>query len=224
MISPALLGTAAFAAGAGLSTFFAPCAFPLLPGYVGYYVRRNGADSLGLRAAAAAGIGSLAALSAVAGLAFALGRALTSRLPLLEPVVGAGLVGFGLLVLVDRAPTLPARLPERPDSVFGFGAFGAAYAVAAAGCVLPLFLGVVSQASTLPPVEGGAVLAVYAGAVTAPLVGVSLLAGAGVGLVSRLSAHTRRIERAAAVVMIAAGVGQLYLSLVVLDVLSLGLG
>ena len=32
-----LAGTASFALGAGAATFFSPCAYALLPGYVGYY-------------------------------------------------------------------------------------------------------------------------------------------------------------------------------------------
>ncbi|ESP89740.1 cytochrome C biogenesis protein transmembrane region/thiol-disulfide transporter [Candidatus Halobonum tyrrellensis G22] len=48
MTSAAFLGTVAFAAGAGLTTFFAPCAFPLLPGYVGYYVHQSEDETPGV--------------------------------------------------------------------------------------------------------------------------------------------------------------------------------
>lgn len=218
MIGSEFLGALAFAASTGVATFFAPCAFPLLPGYVGYYV--TGADrATGVAAATAAASGALVALGAVAGLVFALGRAVTTVLPLFEPLVGVGLVGFGALVLTGRAPDLRVALPERPESVLGFGAFGAVYAVAAAGCVAPLFLGVVTQSLAFSPARGIAVLGAYAGAVAAPLVGVTLLASAGVDTWRGLGRHAGRLERAAAVVMILAGLGQLYLSVVVLDVL-----
>ncbi|WP_134669323.1 cytochrome c biogenesis protein CcdA [Halorussus marinus] len=212
------VGALAFAAGTGVTTFFAPCAFPLLPGYVGYYVNESG-DESAVAAAAAAASGALVSLAAVAALAFALGRTVTTLLPLFEPVVGVGLVAFGALTLTGRAPDLRVALPARPESVAGFGAFGAAYAVAAAGCVAPLFLGVVTQALAFPPVRGVAVLGAYAGAVAAPLVGVTLLASAGVEAWRDLGRYAGTLERAAAVVMILAGLGQLYLSVVVLDVL-----
>lgn len=219
MTGAAYVGALAFAASAGVATFFAPCAFPLLPGYVGYYVHRSGADPPGVASAAAAAVGSLAALGVLAGLAFALGRTLTTTIPRLEPVVAVVLIGFGVLVLADRVPTVTVPLPPRPESVLGFGVFGALYAVAAAGCVVPLLLGVVAQASTLSLPGGIAVLGVYAGAVTAPLVGVTLLTSVGLESWRGLGRYAGQVKRVAGGVMIAAGVGQLYLSVVVLDVL-----
>lgn len=209
-------GAVGFAVGAGVATFFAPCAFPLLPGYVGYFLERGGDDSPGAAAAAAA-LGSLGAFALVAGAAYALGRRLTSVLPAFEPLVGVALVAFGAATLLGRGSATVA-LPSRPDSVVGFGLFGGAYALAAAGCVVPVFLGVVAQALALPPAGATAVLAAYAGAATAPLVGVTLLASAGVDAWRSLGRYAGALERAAAVVMIVAGLGQVALSLVVLDV------
>jgi len=209
-------GAVGFAVGAGVATFFAPCAFPLLPGYVGYFLERGGDDSPGAAAAAAA-LGSLASFALVAGAAYALGRRLTSVLPAFEPLVGVALVAFGAATLLGRGSATVA-LPSRPDSVVGFGLFGGAYALAAAGCVVPVFLGVVAQALALPPAGATAVLAAYAGAATAPLVGVTLLASAGVDAWRSLGRYAGALERAAAVVMIVAGLGQVALSLVVLDV------
>ncbi|WP_276281152.1 cytochrome c biogenesis CcdA family protein [Halorussus caseinilyticus] len=218
MTTSEFAGAVAFAASTGVTTFFAPCAFPLLPGYVGYYVSEND-DSSGVVPAAAAASGALVALGAIAALAFALGQTVTSVLPLFEPIVGVGLVAFGALTLTGRAPDLRVALPERPDSVAGFGVFGAVYALAAAGCVAPLFLGVVTQALAFSPARGLAVLGAYSGAVAAPLVGVTLLTSAGVETWRDLGRYSGTLERAAAVVMILAGLGQLYLSVVVLEVL-----
>jgi len=219
MITSAFLSTLVFAASAGLATFFAPCAFPLLPGYVGYYVQQSESESPGITSALAAAVGSVAALGIVAGLAFALGQQLTTLLPLLEPVVGVGLVVFGLLVFFDRIPKATISLPQRPESVFGFGLFGAVYVLAAAGCVVPLFLGVVTQALTLSLPSGVVMLGVYVGSVTAPLVGVTLLTSVGVESWREFGRYAGRMKRVAAGVMIAAGIGQLYLSIVVLDVI-----
>jgi cytochrome c-type biogenesis protein len=219
MAGTAFLGTLAFAASAGLATFFAPCAFPLLPGYVGYYVQQGDDETPGVASAGAAAIGSLLALGVVAGLAFGFGQTLTSTLPMLEPVVGLGLLGFGLLVLSGRSPTATIPLPRRPESVAGFGVFGAAYALAAAGCVVPLFLGVLTQALTFSVPRGLIVLGVYAGAVTVPLIGVTLLTSAGIESWRSFGRFADQLKRVAALVMIVAGIGQLYLSIVVLDVL-----
>lgn len=216
MSATALFGAVAFAASAGLATFFAPCAFPLLPGYVGFYLQqadRPPAAIAGLTAA----MGAVLALGGVAALVFVVGRRLTSVLPLFEPIIGGLLVVFGVFVLSGRAsPTVP--LPKRPESLVGFGVFGAVYALAAAGCVVPLFLGVVAQASALPPTRGGLVLGTYAATVAVPLLGVTLLSDAGVSTWRSFGGYTGRVKQAAGALLVAAGVGQLYLSVVVLDV------
>jgi cytochrome c-type biogenesis protein len=215
--SAAFLGAVAFAASAGLTTFFAPCAFPLLPGYVGFYLQQDDrppAVVSGLTAAT----GAVVALGGIAALVFAVGRRLTSVLPLFEPVIGGLLVVFGLLVLTGRAsPTIP--LPKRPESLLGFGVFGAVYALAAAGCVVPLFLGVVAQASSLAPTRGLVVLGTYAATVAVPLLGVTLLSDAGVDAWRSFGGYSGRLKQAAGALLVVAGLGQIYLSVVVLDVL-----
>jgi len=215
----AVLGTLAFAASAGVATFFAPCAFPLLPGYVGYYLRESDGDVGMVPPATAAAFGALGALTLVALLVLALGQPLKNALPMLEPVIGAGLIVFGVVMLLNREPELRVPLPQRPASVTGFGVFGAVYAVAAAGCVVPLFFGVVTQALALPVQASVLVLSVYALGVALPLVGVTLLAGVGIGLCRTFGTYLQRMHQVAAVVMILAGSGQIYLAVFELSVL-----
>ncbi len=219
MLEPGTLGVLGFAAGAGVTTFFAPCAFPLLPGYVGYYLGESEGGVAAVPAAATASAGTLAALALVGGLVLALGRSLTGVLPLFEPVVGFALVAFGLLTLRGGELGVDVRLPSRPDTLLGFGAFGAVYAIAAAGCVVPLFLGVVAQALALEGAASGLALGAYAVGVAAPLAGVTLLAGAGVDAWRSVGGYTGRIKQAAGVVMVLAGLGQLYLAADLLGVL-----
>ena len=219
MVETAVVGALAFAASAGVATFFAPCAFPLLPGYVGYYLSENDGETSMLAPAGAAAGGALGALAVVALLVLAVGQPVKTALPVLEPVIGAGLIAFGLTTLLNRGPELRVPLPERPASVTGFGVFGAVYAVAAAGCVVPLLFGVVTQALALPVHRSALVLAVYALGVTVPLVGVTLLAGVGIDSWRSLGTYSRRVQQVAAVVMIAAGGGQIYLAVFELGVL-----
>ena len=218
MTQSAFLGTLAFAGGAGVTTFFSPCAFPLLPGYVGYYVH-NSDESAPAIVSAIAAAGALLAVGVIGGLAVRVGQQLTTLLPLFEPLAGAALVVFGVAILFGMTPSQPIQLPARPDSLLGFAGFGAVYAVAAAGCVVPIFFGVISQALTLPDLQAAVVLGGYAVGLAAPLVGVTLLTSAGIESWRAAGRYTGWLKRGAAVVMIAAGIGQLYLSIVVLDVL-----
>jgi cytochrome c-type biogenesis protein len=219
MLEPAVVGALAFAASAGVATFFAPCAFPLLPGYVGYYLSENDGDTGMLAPAGAAAGGALGALAVVALLVLAVGQPVKTALPVLEPIIGVGLIAFGIATLMNRGPELRVPLPERPASVTGFGLLGAVYVVAAAGCVVPLLFGVVTQALALPAHSSALVLAVYALGVTLPLVGVTLLASVGIDSWRSLGTYSRRVQQVAAVVMTVAGGGQIYLAVFELGVL-----
>jgi len=214
MIEPAFAGTVSFAVGAGLATFFAPCAYPLLPGYVGYVLQDEGTGIGGATARGlAASAGAVVVLACLGGLLLAVGGRLSRHLPLLEPLVGAALVGLGVLALTDRAPRLHLRLPERRASVAGAAVFGGGYALAAAGCVVPVVLGVVTQSLALSPPRAAVALGSYAAATALPLTGVTLLSAVGSDAIRTWSAHTGTITRLAAVVMILAGVAQVGASL-----------
>lgn len=220
MTDAAFLGTLAFAATTGLATFFAPCAYPLLPGYVGFYLGQEDADLAGaLVRGAAATVGALAVLGTVGGMLVVAGQSLVSRLVFVEPVIGLALVVLGLLFLSGRGPSFHVMLPERRSSVPGFVLFGGVYAVAAAGCVVPAILALVTQSSTLPPGQAAVALGLYALTAAVPIFGVTLLAAAGSDVLRGAARHVGSVQRVAAVVMIVAGVAQVYLSLSFLGVL-----
>jgi cytochrome c-type biogenesis protein len=205
---------------AGVTTFFSPCAYPLLPGYVGFYVNSVDAESASVVGAGARGvaaaIGVLATFALLAGATVRIGYSTLSNITVFETLVGGLLIAFGLLVVSGRAPSVSVPLPERRSSVFGFGVFGAGYALAGAGCVAPVFLSVVARAIALPSETAVLLLGVYAGTVAALMAATTV--ATGVGLVSnanRAMAHAGLLKRIAGAVMIVAGIGQLYLSLVV---------
>ena len=213
-----------FALVAGVATFFSPCAYPLLPGYVGFYVSQTEGEQASLSGALSrglvAGVGVLATFGVLLVAAYWVGHSTLSNIVLFEPIVGAILVVFGLLVVFDRAPSLSIPLPKRRSSVFGFGIFGAGYALAAAGCVAPLFVAVLAQALALPPVSAALVVGTYVGSVVVLMISLTVATGMGVvASAGRLAAHSELLERIAGVVMIVAGLGQLYLAIFVLDVI-----
>jgi cytochrome c-type biogenesis protein len=217
LLTGEVVGTVGFALSVGVVTFFAPCAYPLLPGYVGYYLGQEeatlgGAAVRGLAAAA----GALVTLGVFAAVILTLGQAVVSQVTHLEPLVGLGLVGLGVLTLSGRAPEVQVLLPERSASVSGFAVFGAVYALAAAGCVVPAVIAVVTQALTLPPAGTALAFGGYAVAVAGPLAAVTLLAALGSGLVRRASGYIGSIHRAAGVIMILAGGWQIARSVVFL--------
>jgi cytochrome c-type biogenesis protein len=131
-----------------------------------------------------------------------------------EAAVGLALVGLGVLVLTRRAPLLTVSLPERRADTPGFALFGAGYAAASAGCVLPVFLAVVVQSVALPLPQAVTVLLVYTLAAALPLLALTLLVGLGVDVAAaKLGGLGSLLERAAGVVLVLAGTGQLVVAL-----------
>lgn len=214
MTDAAFLGTVAFAATTGLATFFAPCAYPLLPGYVGFYLGQDEADLSGaLVRGLAATVGALVVLGTVATVLVLAGQSLVSQLVFLEPVIGVALVVLGVALLSGRTPSLHVLLPERKSTVAGFGVFGGVYAVAAAGCVVPALLALVTQSLALPAEQTAVALGVYALTAAVPIFGVTLLAAVGSDAFRGVARYVGSIQRVAGVVVVVAGLTQVYLSL-----------
>ena len=193
-----------FAAGVGVAAFVSPCAYALLPGYLGYYIGMTEGNRPSLVAAlvrgGAAAVGAVTTFVILAATTAMVGDTLASMLPALEIGVSLVLIALGLVIVAGRDLSVHVSLPKRRSSVTGFGLFGALYAVAAAGCVAPLFLAVVVQALPLAPVETAGVFA----ALTAPFA--TLLVGATVGIAFGVDVYSRRVSRISSTLVRAAGV------------------
>jgi len=211
-----------FAFAAGAATFFAPCAFPLLPGYVAFYLGQgdgSGAVPLPTRLRRAVVVGGLASLGfflvygALAGIVASVGAGALADIATLELAVGGLLVVLGAAMASGRFdPSLHVQLPERRRSAGGFFLFGVVYGVAAAGCTAPVFVGLALFALGSGPLGAAAVLGSYAAGMATLMVAVTLLAAVGrVGLLRTLSRNTGRVSRVAGALLALAGVAQIYL-------------
>jgi cytochrome c-type biogenesis protein len=216
--------TVAFAVTTGATTFFAPCAFPLLPGYVGYYIGAESDDGTSVLSGAlvrgvAASVGVLATFGVLAVAAVTVGQPLQAHLSQLELVVGVLLVALGLWTLSGRTTGWHARLTERRTSIAGFVGFGGLYAVAATGCVAPVFLAVVSQALTFGPVGTAAVLGGYAAGMAVLMIAATVAVAVGVKITTdRFAGLTDRLTPIAGGIVVGAGLVQVWLALFVYTV------
>jgi len=140
----------AFALGAGVATFFSPCAYPLLPGYVGFYVSQTEGEDASLSGALSrgliAGTGALVTLGVLLVAAYQIGHSTLSNITLFEPIVGALLVVFGLLIVFDRAPSLSITLPKRRSSVPRLWDLRGRLRTGGCGVCCTLFIAVIAQA------------------------------------------------------------------------------
>lgn len=225
-----------FAFAAGVATFFAPCAFPLLPGYVAYFIGNEGDDPgntdggdsknadrpLRARIRRAAVVGLLTSLgfflvyAALVGVVLAVGTRALANVSVLELVVGTLLVvlGTGMATGTVKPGSLHVSLPERRRSPTGFLLFGIVYAAAAAGCTAPVFIGLAGFALSGGPVAAISTFGAYAAGMSALMVAVTVASALGRdALVRRVSRNTARISRAAGVLLVGAGLAQIYLFL-----------
>lgn len=218
MLTADLLATLGLALGTGVVTFFSPCAYALLPGYVGYYVGTAETPapsqlSTGIRRGLAAGVGVLGSFSLLLVGAILGGQLLQTWLPYLEFGVGLALIGLGGLLLRGNPIGWHVSLPTRRDSLSGFVGFGALYAVAAAGCVAPFFLAVVLRALTLSPSGTVLVLGSYAAVVASLLTATTILLTIGYRItIQKVGQLSYYATRAGGVLLIAAGMIQLWLA------------
>lgn len=209
---------AGFAFGAGIATFFSPCVFALLPGYISYYVTAVDGESPPLAGATVRGLaatgGAFVTFGVLSILAVAAGETIEWAIPVVEPLIGVALVGLGLLVFWKGSFSLSVPLPERRTSVLGFGIFGAVYAIAATACVLPLFLSVAVLSFDLSVAGTVLVLGAYATSFGALMIAATIATAVGYDAVlGQVGSRAGVLTRVAAVVLVLAGIGQIYIAL-----------
>ncbi len=217
---------------AGTATFFAPCAFPLLPGYLSYFLSDTASATVGdgkppdapfvsrlssplLRAGVvsiAAALGMTLVYVALAGTTITLGAAALADIAVLELVVGSMFIlGGSAMALGWKIDGSLVRLPERRRSVGGFFVFGVLYAAAAAGCTAPLFIAVIVRGIAAGPSLGIGLALAYALGMSVVLIVLTVASALGsASLVSKLSQHTETIYRLSGGLLVVSGIAEIY--------------
>lgn len=236
--------TLGFAFTAGVFTFFAPCAYPLLPGYVSYYLGVSAAaptpdggtttaghvdQRLGSDIAQAVSVGLLVSVgffvvyAVLAGVVVSFGTQLLAGISLLELIVGGLLIVIGGAMAAGWKPGgSMVQLPERKRSAAGFVGFGVLYAAAAAGCSAPIFIAVAVKALASNATTAVGVFGAYAAGMSVLMVGVTVLIAVGRDtLLRRVTQRMDRIYRIAGGFLVVAGLVQVYFFLFRFDGLRL---
>jgi cytochrome c-type biogenesis protein len=250
-----------FALTAGGFTFFAPCAYPLLPGYITYYlgestthqysdsgfnqdrgrITNSLAKALGVILSPVLAVrlsraiivsiivsaGFFVIYGVLAGVVAFLGAPLLTNISALELVVGVLLVmSGGLMAAGWEPPALRVPLPKRRRSKVGYFAFGVLYGAAAAGCTAPIFIGIAFQALSLGTGFSLLVFGAYAAGMSMLMMTVTIATALGQGvLLEWFSQHVSLVYRGAGVLLMLAGVAEIYLFLFRFNGLELlGLG
>ena len=207
-----------FAFSAGILAFLSPCSFPLLPAYISYYLGLEETSSgkgqaapvlkKGILGGVACAVGAILVLTMIGIGVSAFGGAIEPYVPKMEPIVGVILVIMGMLMLFG-APLgfrikMKAGTRRGYTSLFGFGVL---YALATAGCVAPIFLGVVSRAVSSGFVGGMAIFLSYALGLSLLLIIVTLLvASAKDMMMAKLMRAMPYVGRVGALILIVVGI------------------
>jgi cytochrome c-type biogenesis protein len=202
----------ALAFSAGVLTLFSPCSFPLLPGYVLYYLGSGTSPRRYLSAGFACTSGILAVFSAI-GLAASALRLITFQHASFLGFVASLIVismGIGMVAGLKLPPLFVlARAPKRRDLAGAF-LYGVAYGLAASGCSAPIFLSMIIYATmtggALGPFYGAVVFLVYALGMALPMAAITAFVAKAKGFVlSKLVKTTPWLQRASGLLLIAIG-------------------
>jgi cytochrome c-type biogenesis protein len=195
-----------------------PCAFPLLPAFLSFYL---GADEDRLPAAPTRAlqgllVGALVATGfltvfAVVGLPLSLGlSAIANAVPWLGLVTGAALACTGILALAGVAVHLPSRVQLRPRARVQRGRtagamflFGIGYGAASLGCTLPIFLALVGASLGAAKLT---IFAAYAAGMTLVLMALAVtVAFTRQGIARYLRGLLPQVGRLAGLLLLASG-------------------
>ncbi|GAB3366289.1 MULTISPECIES: cytochrome c biogenesis CcdA family protein [Amycolatopsis] len=217
-----LYASLSLAIAAGVISFTSPCALPLLPGYVSYVSglgRAPEGNPTAMRAKPRVGLASALFIAgftivfvALGVTASAFGLLLAQHRQILTIAGGVLVIGMGLASLgVVRIPLLQREarfdLHRVRSGPAGAVVLGAAFGLGWTPCVGPVLASILATAASSATLGTGALLlAAYSLGLGVPFVLVAIGVARGQRSLAWLRAHTRKVEIAGGVLLIAMGV------------------
>ena len=195
---------------AGMLATVNPCALPMLPAYLGWFIsgddERRPVGPTVARAvvvAVAVSIGFVTVFGLLGALATAASAQVEEITPWLTPIVGLALAGLGIALLLGKVVKVP--LPRLDGAGRGRGLaamfiYGASYAIVSVSCTLAIFLGHVSTTFGQSWTVGLTQLAAFAAGFALVLVALSVSVALAKGSFARgarwVSAYAGRLAGA----------------------------
>lgn len=211
----------------GLFMFFSPCALPLLPGYMGYYMAKHGGGAIiSVKNGAIAASGIFATYLLIGGFASFLGAAVGTIILSAIPIIGAFLVLLGILMFfhvqipaykisnafvriacsIRKKAGAEASVNSCEKKEKGLFSYGLIYGTASMACNLPVFLGVVLVALMTGPLYGLLALMLFGLGMATLMIAVTVLVGlAKKAILSRFIAYMGLMNKISALILIVMG-------------------
>ena len=137
-----------FAFTAGVFALFSPCGFPMLPGYMLYYMGAEAPLERAVKSGFACVLGLLTMFSFIGALASVLGGLISKYITFLELFAGIVTLIMGFIVLFNvKIPYLFLSLrAPRQRGFIGLFLYGSIYGLATLGCSAPVFFSILFYA------------------------------------------------------------------------------
>ena len=206
-----------FAFTAGFLALFSPCAFPLLPGYVSYYLGARAPLARALKGGGVCALGVILVFVSIGVTVSYLGRLASRFIPAFEGIAGATLIFLGVAMLlgVKRLSfTVPVEA-SREEGFKGLFVYGVLYGLAGTGCSAPIFLSMVFYAMASGGLlEGVTVFTAYALGIALPLMAVTVLtAKAKRLLIEKMYRVMPMIQKIGGILLIIIGLYLIYITI-----------
>jgi cytochrome c-type biogenesis protein len=206
---------------AGVFALFSPCGFPMLPGYISYYLGTKTSLGRAIPGGIACTLGLVTIFSIMGAIATTLGSILSVYIPLLEIVAGLFTIFLGVIIMFElKNPIfgLPIKAPKQKGFI-GLFLYGIAYGMATLGCSAPIFFSILSYAiATGSVLQGIITFIIYALGMGLPLILITvLIVETKKFILERIVRLTPLIQKISGVVLIFIGIYLIHFYLTVLS-------
>jgi len=133
---------------AGALALLSPCGFPMLPGYISYYMGARASSEKAVSSGIVCTSGLLTVFSAIGIVVSMFGSLVSQYIPFLELVAGLVVIFMGISIIAEiRFPTFfSMSKPPKQRGLVGLFLYGAAYGLATLGCSAPIFFSIIFYA------------------------------------------------------------------------------
>jgi len=202
---------------AGFMATLAPCALPMLPSYIAYYLNLEEERSLkkSIIFSVTTVIGFLTLYMVIGLLPSVIVNRIATRLELVIPLIGVFLILMGILTLfsnlLGRIPIIHLQAPEK-GGIGSFYIYGLGYGAASLSCSFPVFVLLVLQsASAGGPLDVLIMFLVYGSGAAAMMIPLTLaLSYSKEVIYSKLMEYMPYVKKANSIILILAGLYMIY--------------
>jgi cytochrome c-type biogenesis protein len=191
----------------GVLVLLSPCSYPLLPGYIAYYLGKNMTPRQAIQGGIICTIGLLSVFSIIGVITSTIGNAIMSVSPYFHLLAVIIIVIMGALMLLGVGyPKFYLKIKATQRGGFlGMYIYGITYGLAALACSFPIFLSLILYSLTFGDfLDSILTFILFSLGMGIPLIATAILVSkAGHLLVKRITGATDKIQRISGIFLIA---------------------